>query len=136
MGIKMTIEARKENLEKVIDFINEELEAADCGMKEVMQIDIAVEELFINVCYYAYPGGTGTVDIDISIEEDPRRAVITFSDSGIPYDPLQKDDPDVTLSAEDREVGGLGIFMVKKSMDDMIYKYAGGRNHLTIIKNL
>ncbi len=104
-------------------------------MKIQFQIDVAVEELFVNIAHYAYTPETGTATIRVKIEEDPLSASITFIDSGIPYNPLEKEDPDVTLSAEERGIGGLGIYMVKKSMDDMIYEYTDGQNILTIKKN-
>lgn len=136
MRMELTTEAKTDNLEQVINFVNSQLEAADCSMKAQMQIEVAVEELFVNVAHYAYVPGTGDVTVNIEIEGDPAVARITFTDSGIPYDPLAKEDPDVTLSAEDRAIGGLGIFMVKKSMDEMHYEYKDGHNVLTICKKL
>ena len=90
----------------------------------------------MNIAHYAYAPGTGSATIHFEARTDPKRAVITFTDSGIPYDPLSRPDPDVTLSAEERQIGGLGIFMVKKSMDDIWYEYRDGHNVLTIVKNL
>ncbi|MCR5330223.1 MAG: ATP-binding protein [Lachnospiraceae bacterium] len=134
--MELTTEAKTDNLEQVIDFINTQLEEAGCSMKAQMQIEVAVEELFVNVAHYAYAPNTGNVTIDIVIDKDPVTARITFTDSGIPYDPLAKEDPDVTLSAEERTIGGLGIYMVKKSMDEMHYEYRDGHNVLTICKKL
>jgi anti-sigma regulatory factor (Ser/Thr protein kinase) len=99
-----------------------------------MQISIAVEELFVNIAHYAYVPDTGEVTISIEIHDDPGMAEITFTDRGIPYDPLEKYDPDVSLSAEKRKIGGLGIYMVKKSMDLMKYEYTDGCNIVTICK--
>lgn len=130
----LDIEAKVSNLSKVIDFIDEELEKTDCSIKTELQINLAVEELFVNVSHYAYPHGTGDISISISIEDDPAEAVITLTDSGIPYDPLAKADPDVGLSAEKRKIGGLGIFMVKKSMDHIAYDYKDGHNIVTLRK--
>lgn len=130
----LKIKAAVENLDTVIAFIDEQLEAADCPMKTQMQIELAVEEIFVNIAHYAYAPETGTAVISVDILGS--RAVITFEDSGIPYDPLAKPDPDITLAAEDRGVGGLGIFMVKKSMDDVIYEYREGKNILTLVKEL
>lgn len=132
-GWALTLEARSSNLDQAISFVSGKLESADCPMKVLMQIEVAVEELFVNVASYAYPSGSGSVTIELEITEDPA-AVITFTDSGIPFDPLKKDDPDIALSAEERQVGGLGIFMVKKSMDDMTYEYRNGCNVLRITK--
>lgn len=128
------IKAAVENLDTVIAFIDEQLEAADCPMKTQMQIELAVEEIFVNIAHYAYAPETGMAVISVDISGS--RAVITFEDSGVPYDPLAKPDPDTTLAAEDRDVGGLGIFMVKKSMDDVIYEYREGKNILTLVKEL
>lgn len=133
---ELVIEATVDNLSKVMEFVDAELEKAGCGMKSQMQIDIAVEEIFVNIANYAYKPGTGDATIRVSVVGKPAMASITFIDSGIPYNPLAKDDPDVTLSAEERQVGGLGIFMVKNSMDDMIYEYKDGKNVLTLKKQL
>ena len=133
---ELTIEAEVNNLDNVIDFVNEQLEAHDCSMKIQTQIDIAVEELFVNIAHYAYKPDTGPATVRVELQEEPLAVVITFIDNGVPYDPLAKPDPDITLSAEEREIGGLGIFMVKKSMDDINYEYKNGKNILTIKKNL
>ena len=130
----LTVEAKIANLGKVLAFIESELERTDCGIKTGMQISIAVEELFVNVAHYAYSPGTGDITIGVEIFDDPGMIEITFTDTGIPYDPLSKDDPDVTLSAEDRKIGGLGIYMVKKSMDLMEYERIDGKNIVTISK--
>lgn len=132
--MELTIEARLDNLNQVLQFIDEQLEQTDCPMKAQMKIDIAVEEVFVNVASYAYAPETGLVTVRIEFEQRPRAAVITFIDRGVPYDPLAKDDPDVSLSVHDRQIGGLGIFMVKKSMDEMEYQYKDGQNILTIRK--
>ena len=119
-------------LQDVISFVEQELEAADCPMRTVMQITVAVEEVFANIASYAYPEGGGNAFI--SIAADGHKAVIRFVDTGIPFNPLEKVDPDVTLPAEQREIGGLGIFMVKKTMDDILYQRDGQKNILTIMK--
>lgn len=129
------IDASLDKLGDVLLFIDKELMAADCGIRSKMSIDVAVEELYVNIARYAYAPGTGEVEICVDIKDDPRLCEITFIDSGIPYDPLAKTDPDVSLPAEEREIGGLGIFMVKKSMDDMRYVYKDGHNVLTISKS-
>lgn len=132
----LTIEALTDNLQAVLDFVDTELEGADCPMKTQMQIDVAVEELFVNVAHYAYTPATGEARIDIEITEDPKKVMITITDSGIPFDPTAKTDPDVTLSAQERQIGGLGIYMVKKSMDSMDYRYEDGKNIVSITKTL
>ena len=133
---ELVIEARTENLNNVLAFVDEELEKHDCGMKAQMQIDVAVEEIFVNIAHYAYSPEIGVATIRVEIEEDPLAVTLTFIDNGVPYDPLAKEDPDVTLSAEERQIGGLGIFMVKKSMDDVTYDYKDGKNILTIKKGI
>ena len=131
---KITVEATIENLQRVLSFIDAELEAADCSMKSQMQIDVAVEELFVNIAKYAYAPGAGRAVVGVRVADGT--AEITFSDSGIPYNPLEKDDPDIHLAAEEREIGGLGIFLVQKTMDDMAYEYRDGQNLLTIRKRI
>ena len=133
---ELTVEASTENLSKVTAFIDELLEQADCPGKTRMQIELAVEEIFVNIAHYAYAPEKGDATIRVELTEEPRSASITFIDRGKPYDPLQKTDPDVTLSAEERSVGGLGIFMTKKVMDDVSYEYRSGQNILTLKKIL
>ena len=133
---ELTIAATVENIETVIDFVNEQLEALDCPMKAQMQIDIAIDELFGNIAHYAYNPDVGDATVRVEVVEDPLAVVITFIDKGVPYDPLKKEDPDITLSAEEREIGGLGIFMVKKTMDEIIYEYKDGQNILKIKKHI
>ncbi|MBR3018576.1 MAG: ATP-binding protein [Clostridia bacterium] len=133
---ELTVLASVDNLNQVLAFIDAELEKADCPMKTQLQIDVAVEELFVNIALYAYTPDSGSATIRTTPTDNPPAMEITFIDSGVPYDPLAKPDPDVTLSAEDRQIGGLGIYMVKKSMDDMKYQYQNGQNILTIKKNL
>ena len=133
---ELTVEAKIENIEAVTDFVNEQLEALDCPMKAQMQIDIAIDELFGNVAHYAYNPEIGKATVRVEVIEDPLAVTITFIDNGVPYDPLAKADPDTTLSAEEREIGGLGIYMVKKSMDEITYEYKDGQNILAIKKNL
>ena len=133
---ELTIAATVENIETVTDFVNEQLEAYDCPMKAQMQIDIAIDELFGNIAHYAYNPEIGNATVRVEVIEDPLAVVITFIDKGVPYDPLAKADPNTTLSAEEREIGGLGIFMVKKTMDDITYEYKDGQNILAIKKNL
>ena len=133
------MEAKVENLSSVLEFVDTELEMNDCSMKTQMQIDVAVEELFVNVAHYAYTPEIGDVTLIMDVEDTgdgSKKAVITFKDSGMPFDPTAKEDPDVTLSAQERQIGGLGIYMVKKSMDEMKYIYDEGQNVLTITKTI
>ncbi|MBQ1507876.1 MAG: anti-sigma factor antagonist [Erysipelotrichaceae bacterium] len=133
---ELFIEALVENLPEVQAFVEERLNRAGCPMKAQMQISLAVEEIFVNIANYAYLPGKGNATVRVEISEDPVMVTITFIDHGIPYDPLAKEDPDVSLSAEEREVGGLGIFMTKKIMDDVSYTYKDGQNILTLKKAL
>ena len=133
---ELVIEAKKSNLDAVLSFIDEQLGEAKCSKKTRMTIDVAVEELFVNISSYAYDPKIGTAVVQVSVHNEPLSVEITFIDNGKPYDPLAKPDPDVTLDAEHRQIGGLGIFMVKKSMDDVQYEYKDGRNILTIKKVL
>ena len=132
----LELEARAENLPKVLAFVDGELEQRDCPMKTQMQIDIAVEELFVNIANYAYHPEIGWASVMVEVLDDPLSVSVTFMDSGEPYDPLAKADPDTTLSAEERQIGGLGIYMVKKSMDEIAYEYKDGQNILRIRKNM
>lgn len=133
---ELTVAATVENIEKVTDFVNEQLESIDCPFKVQTQIDIAIDELFGNIAKYAYAEKTGTATVAFHYLQEKRTVSIVFSDSGKPYDPLSGADPDTTLSAENRPIGGLGIYMVKKSMDTVSYQYKDGKNMLTILKRL
>ena len=133
---ELTIAATVENIGTVTAFVDEQLEALDCPMKAQMQIDIAIDELFGNIAHYAYDPEVGNATVRVEFVGDPLSVVITFIDGGVPYDPLAAADPDTSLSAEERGVGGLGIFMVKKSMDEITYRYEGGKNILSIRKKI
>lgn len=132
---ELQVEATLENYGQVSAFVEEELAQRDCPMKVQLQVGMAVEELYGNIANYAYNPEVGPATIQVEVTEDPLCVVITFLDQGKPYDPLKHEDPDVTLSLDEREVGGLGIFMVKKTMDDVKYEYVDGKNILTIRKN-
>ena len=129
---ELKIAADTDKLPEVLTFVDTILEENGFPMKAQTQIDIALEELFVNIAHYAYPEADGEALIRVSIAPDC--AEITLIDSGIPYDPLAKPDPDVTLSADERDIGGLGIFMSKKLMDDITYEYNDGKNILTVKK--
>ncbi len=132
---ELTVNAKLDALPQVLSFIDERLENASCSPKAQMQIDIAAEEIFVNIAHYAYEHDDGSAVISVNIEGEPAEAVIEFKDHGKAFDPLAKADPDTTLSAEERQIGGLGIYMVKKSMDDTKYSRDDGQNVFTIIKN-
>jgi anti-sigma regulatory factor (Ser/Thr protein kinase) len=129
----LKIEARVENLDAVQGFICGELEAAGCSMQLQTKINIAAEEVFVNIAHYAYAPETGEVVIRVDVAE---RILVEFEDGGKPYNPLEKDDPDITLGADERQIGGLGVFMVKRIMDSTGYEYRDGKNILRLSKGL
>lgn len=133
---EITVSAKVDNLPEVMEFIDGYLEDNEISPKVQMQMDIATDELFSNIANYAYGEESGEAIVSIEITDNPATVEIVFKDFGTPFNPLDKEDPDVTLSAEEREIGGLGIFMVKKSMDEMKYEYADGMNILKINKNI
>ena len=130
----LRIPAKLEGMDEVLAFVSSLLDAHGCSPQARTQLRIAIEELYVNIAHYAYPSGDGWAEIRGSVEN----GVATFRliDGGTPFDPLAKPDPDVLLSGEEREIGGLGIYMVKSSMDDVKYVYKDGKNVLTLIKNL
>ncbi|MBP5597237.1 MAG: ATP-binding protein [Pseudobutyrivibrio sp.] len=142
---KIECEAVVSNLDKVMAFVEQELEALECGMKQQMQITVAVEEIYVNIAHYAYGitddngniiPDSGSGPMSLSLGEDDGVVTLVFEDRGIPFNPLEKDEPDVTLSADDREIGGLGILLVKKNLDNVSYKYCDGKNVLTLEKRV
>ena len=133
---ELKVQAAVENIPEVTAFVDGQLEAIDCPMKAQMQIDVAIDELFGNIAHYAYASGTGEATVRFGYDEASQTASITFIDSGAPYNPLEKEDPDVTAPAEKRGIGGLGIFLVKKTMDAMRYERRDGQNWLTIEKRI
>ena len=132
---EIELEAVVENLASATEFVTNQLEGIRCSMGTQMQIELAVDEIFTNICMYAYAPGTGNAVIRVDTDT-PGVVTLTFSDTGIPYNPLEKEDPDTTLSASERKIGGLGIYLVKKSMDGMSYEYKDGHNILTLVKKV
>lgn len=120
----------------MLGFVEECIGTIYCPPKAMMQINIAVEEIFVNIAHYAYSDKTGEAVIEVEIDDEPKTVTITFIDSGIKYDPLANPNPDVTLSAKDRKIGGLGIFMTKKFMDKLSYDYRDRHNVFAMTKNL
>ena len=131
---KIRVAATKENLETVTAFLDEILDEKDCPLKVRLQIDLALEEMYINIANYAYTPKIGEMELRVAFDEAGRELTLVLIDSGIPYDPLAKKDPDVTLSADKRKIGGLGIYLVKKTMDSMMYERRDGRNIVTMKK--
>ena len=133
---ELTLPVSRTNIPAITEFINRELERMDCDLKTMAQIDIAIDELYSNIAKYGFDDDGGEVTVTLEIESEPRVVSISFMDEGRPFNPLRKDDPDITLPARERKIGGLGIYMVKKSMDDVRYEYREGKNILTIRKLL
>lgn len=133
---ELIINATMENIAAVTSLVDGELDRLGCPMKTQMQIDIAIDELFGNIASYAYTPDTGEATVRVEVTENPLAMVITFIDSGVPYNPLTQEEPDITLSADERQIGGLGIYMVRKTMDDITYEYKEGQNILKIRKEI
>lgn len=136
MKREITLPAIIENIETVTDFVNEYLDEQGCSIKTQMQIAIAIDEIFSNIAHYAYAPSVGDAAVSVDINTENETVILSFTDSGIKYDPLEKEDPDVTLSLEERQIGGMGIFMVKKLMDNVTYEYVDGHNVLTAYKKI
>ena len=133
---EITIDAKVDNLHLVTEFLEELLEEHGCSMSFQLQLTVAVEEMFVNIANYAYGNKEGKAVFKAEVLEDPKAVRVTFTDFGIPFDPLKKADPDVTLPASMRAVGGLGIYMAKKNVDRMDYCYEDGKNILTMVKKI
>lgn len=134
---EITVAAALDSLDTVLRFVDGQMEQAGCPLKLMTQVDMAVEEIFVNIAHYAYPPDqTGWALIRCQVEQDPLRIQVQFVDGGVPFNPLAKKDADITLSAEERNIGGLGILMVKRSMDAVDYVYSDGKNILTLTKRL
>ncbi|MBR3383275.1 MAG: anti-sigma factor antagonist [Clostridia bacterium] len=132
----MTVAAEKEELPEVLRFIEERTAELEPSPRASMQITLAAEEVFINIASYAYGGGPGSAVISVRTSKEPASVTITFTDSGVRFDPLAKADPDTALPAEKRTPGGLGIFLTKQLMDEVSYEYRDGKNVLTVRKGL
>ena len=124
------------NIARVTEFVDAELESNGCSLKAQMQIDVAIDEIMSNVAFYGYPQGEGQIRVSVDFPGNEAKVIIAFEDNGIPFNPLEKDDPDVTLSADERKIGGLGIFLVKNTMDDVRYERKDNKNILTIEKTI
>lgn len=133
---KLVLEAKVENLVAVNEFVDEILQPLNCSMKIQMQLELAVEEIFVNIANYAYGEGTGKAFITGRILENPLRLELVFMDEGTPYNPLVRKDPDLEQKMEDRAIGGLGIYLVKKNVEEITYSYQEGKNVLTLCKNI
>ena len=132
----ITVPAEAAALEMVNTFIQEKLESINCPKRAKMQMMLAVEEIFVNISSYAYHPEVGQAEVGVDIDGDPPTVTIRFLDQGRPFNPLEKPDADITHSAQEREIGGLGILLVKKIMDQVDYAYENGKNILIIKKEI
>lgn len=131
----IVVPAKIEHVNEVTAFVTEQLEAFDCPAAAQMQVELAIEEIFVNISSYAYHPIEGEAEVRCEVLEDPLRVIVQFLDGGKPYDPLARGEADTSKEAILARVGGLGIHLVKKTMDDVSYAYEDGRNILTILKN-
>ena len=131
---ELVIQADMGNLERIDKMIDQELEGMNLSREDQIALHIAVEEIYSNIAFYAYPVPPGTVKVRLEFDASKREMKIQFLDRGIPYNPLEKTDPDITLAAEERQIGGLGIYMVKNSIDQVDYRYEDGWNVFTMKK--
>lgn len=128
--------ATTEALSDVLGFVDQMLDKYECPMKIQTASCVAIEEVFVNVARYAYKNGEGDVEFGMGFDKETRTVTFRMADEGVPFDPLKKPDPDITLSAEERDIGGLGIFITKKTMDTLEYVYENGKNILTMTKRI
>ena len=133
---KLNVSAEISNLDQVIDFVLQRPEIAACEKHTLMQLRLAIEEVFVNIASYAYDPAIGPAEVSCEVLKDPLRVVITFMDHGRPFDPLAKEDADTSEEGLMSRIGGLGILLVKETMDEVSYSYENGKNILTILKNL
>lgn len=132
ISLEKIYDAKVGELNSFLGDLESELEKVCAPMKIVMQMSVCAEEIFVNVANYAYESNDGKVKISIITTNSSCEVI--FKDEGIAFNPLEKEDPDITLSAEDRAIGGLGIYMVKKSMDEVSYDRINNQNILKIVK--
>lgn len=133
---EITVDATIENMNTVTAFVDDFLDQIACPMKSRIQINIVIDEIFGNICHYAYKDSVGAVTVRVEAGNTPKAVFLTFTDNGIPYNPLDTEDPDITSSSEERKIGGLGIYLVKKNMDEMKYEYVNQQNRLWMEKRL
>ena len=133
---EITVDAMIENMNTVTAFVDDFLDQIACPMKSRIQINIVIDDIFGNICHYAYKDSVGAVTVRVESGNTPKAVFLTFTDNGIPYNPLDTEDPDITLSSEERKIGGLGIYLVKKNMDEMKYEYVNQQNRLWMEKRL
>lgn len=131
---EITLEALDKNLEAAQEFVRNQVVQLCSDATAHLQIDLAVEEIFVNIAHYAYAPQTGSVTITCTVNTELAKLTVSFADSGKPFNPLEKEDPDVSLNSDERSIGGLGIFLVKKYMSSVNYDYKDGKNILTLTR--
>ena len=129
---RIAVSANTDELDNVLDFVNTELDFHGFPSEAMADIDLAVEEVFVNISSYAYESQNGEVVLYISVSEN--EATLRFEDSGKPFNPLEVPAPDLDKPLMERDIGGLGILFVKQVMDEVLYSYSGGKNILTMKK--
>ncbi len=133
---QIVVSAETSQLPTVIRFMEATLATSSCTEKKRKQLILAAEEAFVNIAHYAYGGEGGTVGITLTIAKNPPLATLTFTDTGVAHNPLETPPPDLTLPAEQRKIGGLGIYLISQSVDTVSYRYENGQNILTLVKAL
>ena len=136
MKHEKTMQASLESIPEITGWVDQLLTKAGCTVKARRQIDVALDEILSNIARYAYPEKEGSMTVEIDMDEETGMLSLTFRDEGVPFDPLAKEEPDVTLGVRERAVGGLGIFLVKKMMDEVIYRREGKQNILSLHKKV
>ncbi|MBI5681382.1 MAG: ATP-binding protein [Methanobacterium sp.] len=133
---KITVPAKIENLQNVLDFVIKELDSVEYNIKALLQLELSIEEAYVNIANYAYESEDGEVLICCNINKNPLQITVQFIDCGIPYNPLKNENSDISLEIKEKKVGGLGILLIKKNVDNIAYEYKDGKNILTIQKKL
>ena len=133
---EITVSANVESLTAVNEFVADLIAPTNCPMGVQMKIELIVEEIFVNIANYAYDDAGGTATVRGVVAGEPPVLTLSFADEGIPYNPLSQDAPDLSLSVENRPIGGLVIFIVRKNADDVTYEHKDGKNILTVAKKL
>ncbi len=132
----ITVPAHDNDPDPIVEFVEERLSHHDCSPKALYQIQVAIEEILVNIVSYAQLAEDDHIEVRCEVLDGPLRVVLQFLDGGVPFDPLEREDPDTSPEALMENEGGLGIFMVKQMMDEVSYAYEGGKNTLTIQKGL
>ena len=131
--MKKRFDPIKDKCSEIIEYL---MASPDIPQDDAIQfkVRLSIEEAVENVVRYAYNDGIGWIEVGTNLDQEGLTLTIELRDAGTPFNPLEKDDPDITLSAEEREIGGLGIFLCKQMMDDISYRYEDGNNILTMKK--